>query len=641
MAYGTVKVDNVTFTYNSADATTTFSGFYASTTNNLTLSGTASAATFTGTTANFTNVNAQNISVTTALSGLAITGGTAGFTTVTGTTVTGTTANFVSGVFTTRVSGTTITGTTASFTSGVFTSLSGTTHTITSGVFASGTAALPSISFVSDPNTGVFSPGADQLAVATNGTGRLFIDATGNVNAPVSFRVGNGPTTGALSVQAVANGNLHIRDITAVTGFGAGVAFDVLNDAGSTVQDLAFRGATTSFRNSAGETLRITSTGALNFVGAGTAGSTQAVSFNGSAPVNSLVIDSSGRLGIGTSAPTSTLHIQHAAQTTGYWDGKGLLIHEDATANQGIAFYSRGSNEQYIASLVDDATSYLIIGARKSSSTNGVDALTIRGSGNVGIGTTSPKSILTTQGNIVGLSATTHSLQHYQLAASIYTVTSIDSVISGASGSLVFKTGTNWTNGDAVEAARIDPSGRLLVGTIASPAHQLQVSTDSAGKPSTNTWTIVSDERIKEEIELADLDLCYQAVKTIPLKRFKWKDEVYTEEQVKDRRKLGWIAQDVEAVFPKAVGTYEFKYNQVFEETIIPAVEEILDDEGNVTTPAQPERIEKGELISEDVIEDCRDLNSDQLYAAMYGAIQKLMIKVETLETELAALKAS
>ena len=195
--------------------------------------------------------------------------------------------------------------------------------------------------------------------------------------------------------------------------------------------------------------------------------------------------------------------------------------------------------------------------------------------------------------------------------------------------------------GPSSEFARVDSSGRLLVGTIASPAHQLQVSTDSAGKPSTNTWTIVSDERIKEDIELADLDLCYEAVKTIPLKRFKWKDEVYTEEQVKDRRKLGWIAQDVEAVFPKAVGTYEFKYNQVFEETIIPAVEEVLDDEGNVTTPAQPERIEKGELISEDVIEDCRDLNSDQLYAAMYGAIQKLMVKVETLETELAALKAS
>ena len=192
----------------------------------------------------------------------------------------------------------------------------------------------------------------------------------------------------------------------------------------------------------------------------------------------------------------------------------------------------------------------------------------------------------------------------------------------------------------ATERARIDSSGRLLVGVIASPAYQLQVSTDSAGKPSSALWTIVSDERIKEDIELADLDLCYEAIKAIPLKRYKWRDDIYTAEQVTDRRKLGWIAQDVEAIFPKAVGTYEFKYNQVFEETIVPAVEEVLDDEGNVTTPAQPERIEKGELISEDVIEDCRDLNSDQLYAAMYGAIQKLMVKVETLEARVTTLEA-
>ena len=155
------------------------------------------------------------------------------------------------------------------------------------------------------------------------------------------------------------------------------------------------------------------------------------------------------------------------------------------------------------------------------------------------------------------------------------------------------------------EKARLDTSGRLLVGIIASPAYQLQVSTDSAGKPSSTLWTIVSDERIKEDIELADLDLCYEAIKSIPLKRYKWRDDIYTAEQVADRCKLGWIAQDVEAIFPKAVGTHEFKYNQVFEE---------------------------GELISEDVIEDCRDLNADQIYAAMYGAVQKLIAKVETLE---------
>jgi hypothetical protein len=52
--------------------------------------------------------------------------------------------------------------------------------------FASGTASAPSVTFLGDSNTGIYSPGADQVAVATNGTGRLFIDASGNVGVGTS-----------------------------------------------------------------------------------------------------------------------------------------------------------------------------------------------------------------------------------------------------------------------------------------------------------------------------------------------------------------------------------------------------------------------------------------------------------------------
>jgi hypothetical protein len=38
-----------------------------------------------------------------------------------------------------------------------------------------GTAAAPGIAFETDPNTGIYRPGADQLAVATNGARRLSI----------------------------------------------------------------------------------------------------------------------------------------------------------------------------------------------------------------------------------------------------------------------------------------------------------------------------------------------------------------------------------------------------------------------------------------------------------------------------------
>ena len=52
---------------------------------------------------------------------------------------------------------------------------------VTTGIFSSaaGTAAAPSIAFTGDTNTGIYSPGADQLAISTGGTVRLFVDANG------------------------------------------------------------------------------------------------------------------------------------------------------------------------------------------------------------------------------------------------------------------------------------------------------------------------------------------------------------------------------------------------------------------------------------------------------------------------------
>ena len=44
-----------------------------------------------------------------------------------------------------------------------------------------GSAAAPAIAIDGDPNTGIYSLGADQLAVSTAGTGRLFIDSSGRV----------------------------------------------------------------------------------------------------------------------------------------------------------------------------------------------------------------------------------------------------------------------------------------------------------------------------------------------------------------------------------------------------------------------------------------------------------------------------
>jgi hypothetical protein len=44
-----------------------------------------------------------------------------------------------------------------------------------------GSAAAPTFTFSGDTNTGIYSPGADQVAVATNGTGRLFVASDGKI----------------------------------------------------------------------------------------------------------------------------------------------------------------------------------------------------------------------------------------------------------------------------------------------------------------------------------------------------------------------------------------------------------------------------------------------------------------------------
>ena len=49
---------------------------------------------------------------------------------------------------------------------------------------SAGTAALPGLTPVGDLNTGLYSAGADQIGIATNGVGRLLADATGGITIP-------------------------------------------------------------------------------------------------------------------------------------------------------------------------------------------------------------------------------------------------------------------------------------------------------------------------------------------------------------------------------------------------------------------------------------------------------------------------
>lgn len=62
-----------------------------------------------------------------------------------------------------------------------------------------------------------------------------------------------------------------------------------------------------------------------------------------------------------------------------------------------------------------------------------------------------------------------------------------------------------------------------------------------------------SDPALKENVQDADLLRCYTAVENIPLRRFKYIDPYLSTFQQRDVHRLGFIATELETVFPKSV----------------------------------------------------------------------------------------
>ena len=253
----------------------------------------------------------------------------------------------------------------------------------TTGVFsaAGGAQATPSITFTGDLNTGIYSPGADQLAISTNSTGRLFIDASGRVGVGIanpgrSFVVDGVDDTIVAAFQSTATGcGFGLKDGTTTadnTVTLRAIGNDLVANAGGT------------------ERLRITSTGELQFKGNGTNGSpgSPAVSFNGSAPSNSLVIISTGRLGLGTSAPSAGLTVGlgstsvPAAGSSGSSGPAALFGNSVGLQTYGLAVGATTAGLGYIQ-------------AQRADGTATTYNLTIQpNGGNVGIGNTSPQETL-------------------------------------------------------------------------------------------------------------------------------------------------------------------------------------------------------------------------------------------------------
>ena len=389
-----------------------------------------------------------------------------------------------------------------------------------------------------------------------------------------------------------------------------------------------------------------------------------------------LTISGEGSVGIGTTSPGGILDVQGptAAISQSFFravTGQSAFLELGSGAGGYVEFQGDTSGDFSLSH------NGVVAGVLKSIRSGAIVNTLVMKTGGVGIGTASPAVKLQVSGAsstaVIRINSTDTSPADLQ-----FTTT------QGSAGiGMGIISGTGFTNNLQFNAAGFHfMTGNVGIGTTNPSSYTLQLNTNSAGKPGADgLWSVISDERIKTDITPADLDRCYEIVKSVPLKHFGFAPGVYTDDQINDKHSLGWIAQDVQKVFSKAVSVKPFTLKTAIPdgaeecteqdftletvektETSIQVIDgkpvqvsrvvtsenkvllfdsvDVVDEAGAVVmdgdkalTYQMPRMVTKTRnKVRYDVIEDCLDLNGGQMIAALYGAVQALMLQVESLK---------
>jgi hypothetical protein len=350
--------------------------------------------------------------------------------------------------------------------------------------FPAGTQAAPSIILNGDVDSGIYQPGADQVAISTGGSGRLFVDASGNVG------IGASPNASyKLDVSGGGDAALRLRT-SGTTSTDDAVIY--LAIAGTTASNYIFFGDGDSssrgylryqhsddsllLATAGSPRLYITSTGELKHIGGGSVGS-PGVYFSGSAPSNSLYVQATtGNVGLGTASPDTLLTVDGDAKigtaTITFNNNNSITdyLAIGGTYKPGIMMKSvpavyTGEWSCYLAPAAS-ATSFVI-------ADDGDERLRIDSSGNVGIGTASPvsgKKLTVAGDNATGVridgSTQGGAVEFSNNGTLTSAVGNIGNILANSDNGLILYTGTGNTtrfhNGSS-EHARIDSNGTFRV----------------------------------------------------------------------------------------------------------------------------------------------------------------------------------
>ena len=361
-----------------------------------------------------------------------------------------------------------------------------------------------------------------------------------------------------------------------------------------------------------------------------------------------LTLTGKGWLGLGTSNPACPLHVVNGTSfIQNFYASDCFSMNQNTTLGNGGQMYiglgkTNTSTNLYTLKYIHSNDNHTSNSLRIGYWTND-SVVTIMGNNTVGINTSNVASTLTVNGSILGGAYTDNTAFGFDSISNarfgiVKKLGVLPAIASSSNNPLIFGTlqstdvFTSIQSSQFNEWMRISPSngfigigtnspnsllavaGGMMVGPqfsnaiapanglaiqgnvgigTSNPGAQLDLSTDSARKLTSTAWATGSDQRVKRNIVDANLDLCYSNVKNLKLRRFQWDSNFYPD--VDDRNVLGWIAQEVESVYP----------NAVFE----------TDSHG---------------------ISNFKNLQTDQVIKSMYGAVQGLISKVDPMQSNVA-----
>jgi hypothetical protein len=169
--------------------------------------------------------------------------------------------------------------------------------------------------------------------------------------------------------------------------------------------------------------------------------------------------------------------------------------------------------------------------------------------GNVGVATTSPGSKLEVFGAAQNSANTSNAI--FKVNSN-----STNALVMGTIASAPYACYIQ-SGGSGTYPLALNPNGGNVGIGMVNPSYQLQLSSDSAGKPNGGSWANSSDIRLKENIKTID-----NAVDKITQLRgvtFDWKDET---EQDNIKQSAGFIADEVMLAFPNWVRDVSASINQ-------------------------------------------------------------------------------